>query len=93
MEREKNIEKRLKSRVEAIGGLCKKHVSTGEAGEPDRLVSFNGRLTLVETKVKGGELSPIQRYVHKQYLKRGVKVWLVYDNLTLNLFINAIRTA
>jgi len=92
MEREKDIEKRLKCQVKRLGGLCFKFTSPGTRGVPDRLVIFEGRLYLVELKRPDGEPSPVQKAVHRMIEARKVKVWVVKDDETLKTFIDAICT-
>lgn len=59
---EKEIEAKLRSRVQAADGLCLKWVCPGWAGVPDRIVLLPGaRIVFVELKrPKGGQLSPLQ---------------------------------
>lgn len=88
MEREKQIEKYLRLRVEERGGVCMKFVSPGQDGVPDRIVVMpGGRVYFVELKTKTGKLSRIQKYQLKRltdldqicsvvYGKEGVKAFL-----------------
>lgn len=88
MEREKQIEKYLRLRVEERRGVCLKFVSPGQDGVPDRIVVMpGGRVYFVELKTETGELSRIQRYQLKRltdlhqicsvvYGKEGVKAFL-----------------
>ena len=88
MEREKQIEKYLRLRVEERGGVCMKFVSPGQDGVPDRIVVMpRGRVYFVELKTETGELSRIQKYQLKRltdldqicsvvYGKEGVKEFL-----------------
>lgn len=88
MEREKQLEKYLRLRVEERGGVCMKFVSPGQDGVPDRIVVMpGGRVYFVELKTKTGKLSRIQKYQLKRltdldqicsvvYGKEGVKEFL-----------------
>lgn len=74
--RESEIEKRLKTGVEAKGGLCWKWTSPGLRGVPDRIVIMPGaRRYFVELKAAGGFLSPHQKRRHNDLLNRGVVVY------------------
>ncbi len=78
--KESQIEKKLKDRVEAIGGKCMKFVSPGMCGVPDRICLFpGGQVVFVETKVPGGRLKPLQRKRHQELQELGFKV-LVIDS-------------
>ena len=60
MERERDIERKLKKRVERMGGLCFKFLSS-VSGVPDRLCLFYpGRVIFVETKKPGEKPRPLQ---------------------------------
>lgn len=61
-QQEKDIEKKLRTMVEAHGGKCLKWVCPGWTGVPDRIVLLpGGWIAFVETKrPKGGRLSPMQ---------------------------------
>lgn len=88
MEREKQIEKYMRLRVEERGGVCMKFVSPGQDGVPDRIVVMpGGRVYFVELKTETGKLSRIQKYQLKRltdldqicsvvYGKEGVKEFL-----------------
>lgn len=88
MEREKQLEKYLRLRIEEHGGACLKFVSPGQDGVPDRVVVMpGGRVYFVELKTQTGKLSRIQKYQLKRlinlhqicsviYGKEGVKAFL-----------------
>lgn len=88
MEREKQLEKYLRLRIEERGGVCQKFVSPGQDGVPDRVVVMpGGRVYFVELKTQAGKLSRIQKYQLKRlcdlhqicsviYGKGGVKAFL-----------------
>ena len=88
MEREKQLEKYLRLRIEERGGVCMKFVSPGQDGVPDRIVVMPGRrVYFVELKTETGKLSRIQKYQLKRltdldqicsvvYGKEGVKEFL-----------------
>lgn len=61
--REREIEKRLRLGVKALGGKAYKITSPSNNGFPDRLVCLpHGMMVLVETKKPEGELSALQRF-------------------------------
>jgi hypothetical protein len=92
---EKQIEKKLKKSVEALGGKCYKMTSPGTRGAPDRIIFMpGGFIYFVETKFGNkGELRPGQILYHKEMAKRGTKVYIVKDEETLQEFLNHINEA
>ena len=70
---EKEVEERLRQKVEALGGKCLKFVSPGNGGVPDRLVILpTGLIVFVETKrPKGGKYSALQKYWARVLLNLG----------------------
>lgn len=87
---EKFIELKLKKLVELKGGMCVKMVFPGTRGAPDRFIVKSGQMHLVETKSKTGKPSPIQKAMHRLLARHGVRVWIVYNEETLNEFLNEI---
>lgn len=70
--KESPIEKHLRKLVEAAGGRCKKWVSPGNNGVPDRIVFLPGGLVFfVETKSTVGKLRPTQVVQHKDLQATG----------------------
>ena len=69
MEREKDIETRVKKGIEDAGGLFFKFTSPGNDGVPDRIAVLPGRTVYVELKTKTGRLSKLQRYQIDRLLK------------------------
>jgi hypothetical protein len=61
--RERDLEKYLIRRVKALGGLCFKFVSPGNAGVPDRLIILpqNG-IHFLELKSVSEKPTPLQIY-------------------------------
>ena len=58
---EKSLEKKLKNKVDKMGGMFLKFVSPGIAGVPDRLLLFPaGGIIFVEMKNTGEHLKPLQ---------------------------------
>ena len=56
---EKQIERRLTSKIKQVNGLCLK--LTGYKGIPDRIVLLNGRCYFIELKDTGRYLRPEQQ--------------------------------
>lgn len=75
-ELESLAERLLHNRVTAAGGLCPK-LAPVDAGIPDRLVIWEGRMYLVELKCPGGRVRPIQVAWHNRARRAGVEVVLL----------------
>lgn len=83
--KESQIEKKLKDRIEAIGGKCMKFISPGMSGMPDRICLFpGGRVVFVETKAPGGKPRPLQRKRHQELQKLGFKVLVIDSEEKIN---------
>ena len=75
MDREKDIEKRMKQKIEASGGLCFKFLSPGNAGVPDRIAVLpRGTVWFLELKTETGELSHIQEWQIRRLRDAGANV-------------------
>jgi len=69
---EKDIERKLKKRVEAMGCLCLKFESPGFTGVPDRIILMpGGEVFFAELKAPGKKERPRQTYVQDQLRKLG----------------------
>lgn len=62
MRRETDVESYLTTQTERRGGICKKWVSLGWAGAPDRIVILPGQVWFVEVKAPGRKPSALQRH-------------------------------
>ena len=72
---EKEIERKLKKRVEELGCMCLKWESPGYTGVPDRIILIpGGEAVFVELKAPGKKERPRQEYVQDQIRKRGFMV-------------------
>ena len=61
--RESELEKRLKIKIEHIGGLCWKFISPNCAGVPDRIIIIpDGKIIFAELKTDIGVVAPLQQY-------------------------------
>lgn len=87
--REKSVEQRLQEEVKKIGGKAYKLSAAIDAGMPDRLVCIpGGKAIFVETKrPKGGRLSHIQRYRHKELQLMGFDVRVINTGEAVEEFI------
>ena len=69
---EKDIERKLKKRVESLGCMCLKFVSPGYAGVPDRMIlAPGGKIIFVELKAPGKKERPRQSYVQRKFRELG----------------------
>jgi hypothetical protein len=73
---ESDIERRLVTGVEKLGGICLKH---GQDGWPDRIAILpNGGVVWVETKRPDGKVASIQKWRHATLRKLGQQVETPY---------------
>lgn len=86
---ENDVEKHLRERVKRVGGKAYKLSSQIENGMPDRLVCLpGGRVFFIETKrPKGGRLSKIQIYRHRELTRIGVQVRVLCTKEAIDEFI------
>lgn len=79
MEREKDIERKLKREVERNDGICFKFLSS-VSGVPDRLILLpGGRMFFVETKRRGEKPRPLQERQIKKIRDLGFEVYVLDD--------------
>jgi hypothetical protein len=90
---EKDIERKLRTKIEALGGHCLKWVCPGWLGVPDRIVLLPGaRIFFVETKrPRGGKLAPMQRWWQGRIRRLGFSCWVVWDEKDLAAFLAYIE--
>lgn len=75
---EKEIEQKLKRRVEGKGGLCLKFTSPGWIGAPDRICLWpGGRISFYEIKRPGAKPRPIQLRRLEQLRRLGFKAEVI----------------
>nr|DAI06909.1 MAG TPA: Nuclease [Caudoviricetes sp.] len=86
-ELESLAERLLHDRVSAAGGLCPKLAPT-DAGIPDRLVIWEGRVYLVELKRPGGRVRPIQVAWHNRARRAGVEVVLLSGTVEVSAWLD-----
>lgn len=88
---EKTTEKRLKGRVERLGGLALKLFSPWFTGLPDRLILLpRGRIYFVELKKEGKKPSPRQAVVHKLLTRLGFTVVTIDSPESLDYFLEML---
>ena len=79
--RERDIERKLKKRVEELGCLCLKFECPGYTGVPDRIILMpGGEAFFVETKAPGKKERPRQEYVQNQLRALGFIVMSSVDS-------------
>ena len=90
---EKDIEKKLRQRIEAQGGKCLKWVCPGWSGVPDRIVLLPGaRIYFVETKrPKGGVISKLQQKWREWLTALGFRVFTIWTFADLYDFLEVIE--
>ena len=77
LERERDIERKLKKRVESTGGWCLKFISS-VSGIPDRICLFpSGRIIFVELKRHGEYPRPLQINQINKIKKLGFRVEVI----------------
>jgi len=74
---ERDIERRLRLGIKALGGKAYKFSSPGNNGVPDRIVLIQGKSFFVELKRPGKNLSPGQRAVKRDFKKLGFEVYKI----------------
>lgn len=73
---ERDIEHKLKTAVESVGGLCLKWVSPGFTGVPDRILLLpGGRIAFAELKAPRKTERVRQQYVQGLLRKLGFTVY------------------
>lgn len=88
--RESKIEQHLKNEIEKLNGMCLKFTSSIR-GVPDRIILLpENRIYFVELKNEKGRLSKTQKYVHKQFKKLGVHVYVPYSKSDVDKFIDEV---
>lgn len=89
---EKTIEKKLKQKVEQLGGRAYKWESPGNNGVPDRIVILpKGKLYFVELKrPKNSKTAALQHLQHKRLRDLGANVRIVRSLETLDDFIKEV---
>ena len=75
---ERQIEKRLRERAKAAGGMAIKWVAPSFSGVPDRIVFLpGGRIIFAELKRPGQRPTPLQSRIHQMLTDLGADVRVV----------------
>jgi len=91
MVRERDIERKLRKRVEGMGGICWKFLS-GVSGVPDRLCLFyGGRAVFVETKRHGEKPRPLQQRQMEKIRKLGFRVEVIDSEQGIEELIKSLE--
>lgn len=90
--RESKVEEYLMKKVERLDGMYIKFSSPGTNGVPDRIVILEGKVYFVELKAPGKKPRKLQKYIHGEMLKRGIKVHVIDDLEGVVKFINEIQS-
>ena len=79
---ERDVERNLKKKVEALGCMCLKFESPGYTGVPDRIIIIpGGEIIFVELKAPGKKERPRQVYVQQRFREMGCTVISSVDSL------------
>ncbi|WP_152658280.1 VRR-NUC domain-containing protein [Oceanobacillus sp. CFH 90083] len=90
--KEKQLEDRLKNKIEQLGGLCFKWISPGRRGVPDRICILpKGRTVFVEMKAPDGVPSPLQRKRLDELRARGHEAYVLNTKQKVDDFIDMVR--
>lgn len=92
-ELERDIERKLRQAVEALGGRCLKWVCPGWSGVPDRIILLpGGRIYFVETKrPKGGVVSALQKKWKEWLTALGFSYSVIWNLDDLTSFLEYIK--
>lgn len=91
MERERDIEAKLKRAVEREGGLCLKFLSS-VAGVPDRLVLMDGgKIAFVELKAPGRKPRKVQEVWIKRLRNLGFRVEVIDSEKGIREFMQSMK--
>ena len=90
--RERDVERHLCARVEALGGACDKFIPDNKPGMPDRIVMLpGGVLVWVELKrPKGGRLSELQKLRHRQLRALGQRVEVAWTKEQADALVDSL---
>ena len=91
MVRERDIERKLRKRVEGMGGICWKFVSS-VSGVPDRLILMaGGRIVFVELKRPGEKPRPLQERQIRKIRKLGFRVEVIDSEQGIEELIKSLE--
>jgi len=89
---EKDIERKLRLAVKALGGECLKWVSPAHSGVPDRIVLLNGKVYFVELKrTPYSNISPLQIAFGKWLIDNGFDYSILMSIYDVEFFIKRLE--
>lgn len=88
---ESDIEQKLVTGIEALGGVCIKH---GQDGWPDRIVVLpGGQLVWVELKRPDGRVADLQKWRAAKLRKLGQRVETPFSKEDVEALLKALRAS
>ena len=92
--REKQIENKLATEAEKLGGIALKFVSPSFDGMPDRLVLIpDGHIAFVELKAPGKKPRPLQLSRHRLLRSLGFRVYVIDSVEQIGGMLDEVRTS
>jgi Holliday junction resolvase len=89
---EKGVERKLVRGIRNQGGMCRKFISPGWAGAPDRIVLLpGGRMYFVEMKRPGEEPEPLQQHRIEELQALGFNARAINTEEDVNIFLKEVR--
>jgi Holliday junction resolvase len=89
---EKDVERKLVRGIRNQGGMCRKFVSPGWAGAPDRIVLLpGGRMYFIEMKRPGEEPEPLQQHRIEELQALGFNARAINTEEDVNIFLKEVR--
>lgn len=89
---ENQVENYLIKKVSELGGKAWKFVSPGNAGVPDRLITYNSKAFFVEVKRPGGKPRALQKATVAQIRATGMKVYCISTKAQVDELTNLMRS-
>ncbi len=92
VESEKNLERKLANKIEALGGWTLKLLSTHIKGLPDRLCLLpGGRVFFAEIKTTKKKPEKLQGIIHKKLRSLGFEVYVVDSSKIIDNIIEQYK--
>lgn len=88
---ENQVENYLIKKVSELGGKVWKFVSPGNAGVPDRLITYNSKAFFVEVKRPGGKPRALQKATVAQIRATGMKVYCISTKAQVDELTNLLK--
>lgn len=88
---EAKIERKLKQKIQASGGICWKLSSPGTLGVPDRLIIRKGKVYFVELKAPGQKPRASQRTRANQLRRVGAHVYCISNMDQVESFCKELK--